>query len=234
MRKLTKREDNTMKNFIIIIIMLFMIPIVHAQDIDLSSTSAKVRIGDLDISLRKAPFMQGDWELTTAGAFGSMSRKTSSSAGSYKYSNESSSNYAFLSLMADYYIIDRLSIEPEISLLAVKDAKPGETILLNVSYTQPLGNSIVALFIRGGYGLGNASSIPIMPELPIQMTDGFKVNTINAGGGVKLLIAQGVALRIEVNYKYQTCTYDFGGGYPAKYDYTYSIIRCYFGLSALL
>lgn len=225
-----------MKNFIIVIIIpIFMISIVHAQDIEISAESVKARIGDVDISVKKAPFMQGDWELTTSGSFGSISSKISDSYGTYSYSEESTSNYSFISLMTGYYIVDRLSIEPEFSLLAMKDTKPGESILLNVSFTQPLGKSNVALFVRGGYGLGNATSIPLIPDVPIRVSDGLKVNTINAGGGVKLLIAQGVALRIEVNYRYQTYTEDYGPGpeyYSANYDY--SIFRFYFGLSALL
>jgi hypothetical protein len=226
--------EHTMKFFTILIIALCTFSSVCAQDIDLSSKSAKVRIGDVDISITKAPFMQGDWELSMTGTIGKTSSTTISTMDSYGYENKSSKMYGTLSLTAGYYIIDQLSVEPEINYFAYEGAPPGESVLLNLSYTYPIRHSIVALFIRGGYGLGNASSVLGIPDVIIHCSDNFDVKTFNAGAGVKLIIAQNVALRIEMNYRLQTYTQDYSGYSSYSVENKNSAVKLFVGISVLL
>jgi opacity protein-like surface antigen len=220
-----------MKTLIILIIALYTVSTVQAQDIDISSKSAKVRIGDVDISIQRAPFMQGDWELSMTGTIGKSTRSVSSPSPYGSWGNESSTTYGTLSLTAGYYIIDQLSIEPEINFLAYEGEPPGESVLLNLSYTYPIPHSIVAPFIRGGYGLGNATSFLGIPDLAIHSTDNFDIKTLNAGAGVKLIVAQNVALRIEINYRNQTYTLE---DISYSLDYKYSTVELFIGFSVLL
>jgi opacity protein-like surface antigen len=215
------------------VIALCTIPSIHAQDVDISSESAKLRIGDVDISVRRAPFMKGDWELSLSGAVGKYSSETSTSGGDWKYSDESSRFYATLSLTAGYFLIDRLSLEPEVNFFTYEGGPPAESIILNLSYTHPFEHSIIALFIRGGYGLGNGSSVFGISDIPVHSTDGFKVKTVNAGTGVKLLVAQNVALRIELNYQYQFYTQNYGNYSSFSTDNSNSTLRLCFGFSIL-
>ncbi|MGD0337957.1 MAG: outer membrane beta-barrel protein [Bacteroidota bacterium] len=224
-----------MKNFIIhTIISLSMISLVHAQDIEISSKSAKARIGDIDISVKKGPFMQGDWELTMSGALGQYTTKTTTSMNSWNYGNESKENFATISLTAGYYFIDWLSLEPEVNLFAYEGGQPGESVLLNLSFTYPLEHSIVAPFIRGGFGLGNAGFITGNLPFSSFVSDKFDVKTFNAGAGVKLLIAQSVALKIELNYRYQTYTENYTGCILYSVNNKNSMIRLFVGFSVLL
>jgi hypothetical protein len=223
-----------MKTLIILIVTLCTVSFVQAQDIDISSKSAKVRIGDVDISIKKAPFMQGDWELSMTGTIGKSTNTTTSTAASYSWGDESSKMYGTLSLTAGYYIIDQFSVEPEINYFAYEGAPPGESILLNLSYTYPLKHSIVALFIRGGYGLGNATSFLGIPDVIIRSSDNFDVKTYNAGAGVKLIIAQNVALRIEMNYRLQTYTQDYSGFTSYSFENKNSVMKLFVGFSVLL
>jgi hypothetical protein len=224
-----------MKTLIILIIALCTVSTVQAQDIDISSKSAKVRIGDVDISITKAPFMQGDWELSMMGSVGSTTSKESYISTNYTSTDEILTQYMFLSLTAGFFLLDRISIEPEISLLATGREKPAQSFLLNLSYTYPLANTNTAIFIRGGYGLGNGSSILMDSGIPIRQTDGLDIKIINAGAGVKFLIAQGAGLRIEVNYRQHTYSLDRDNG---STSYTIedkdSVVRCCFGFSVLL
>ena len=228
-------QGKTMKLFTFLTFVLFMASYVRAQDVDVSSKSATIRIGDIDISVKKAPFMQGDWELSMVGSVGSMTSKSSYTSAVYSSTGESSTQYVFLSATAGYYLADRISIEPELSLIATGDEKPAQSILLNLSYTYPLANTNIAIFIRGGYGLGNGTTILLESGIPLRQTDGLDINTINAGAGAKFLIAQGAALRLEVNYRQQTYSHDGGSGsYSYSIENKNSVIRCCLGFSVLL
>ncbi len=235
----TYRKGTAMKTCMIAVVLVCFFHFASAQDIDISSGSIKGRIGEVDISIKKLPFLQGSWELATSGTFGSLSTKQSynlSYPGNASTStSESTLQYAYISATAGYYLIDGLSIEPEFAILATEQTKPGQSALLNLSYTYLIKQTAVAPYIRAGYGLGNSASIVVVPELPAHSSSDFDVKTINVGAGVKFLVAQGAAIRIEVNYKRQNYTENFNyASISSSREYTYSSTRLWFGVSILL
>jgi hypothetical protein len=224
-----------MKVFSILIMALCTVPFVQAQDIDISSKSAKVRIGDVDISITRPPFMQGDWELSMTGSLGSV-KSENSYPNLYYPTVESSLQYVFLSFSTGYFLLDHFSIEPEISLLAIENSKPAQSILFNLSYTYQVGNSNTALFLRGGYGLGNGLTYQIGTVIQTRYSTDFDFKIINAGVGVKYLVAQGAALRIELNYRQQKYSEKRSDGPESSIttETKDSIIHLCFGFSVLL
>jgi hypothetical protein len=137
---------------------------------------------------------KGDVELSLAGSFGS----SSMSQGSYS----SDMKYAILSVSSGYYLIDGLSVEPEIDWLAMKDGFPGWLFLGNVSYTYPGIDERhrIAPFIRVGYGVSNSVQALTM-QLLARTSNKMDVGVFNVGGGLKLGLVERAFLRAEVYYR---------------------------------
>jgi hypothetical protein len=144
---------------------------------------------------------------------------------------------ATISVVPGYYLIDGLSIEAELGLLAVEKEDPAQFILGNVSYTYRLPDSRVALYGRIGYGVSNSVQLPVQPGIVSRVTNNFDVNVFNGGVGLKILVSQGAALRAELNYKRHSWTteyHSYYGGYSSKTDYTYSNTGLLLGFSILI
>jgi hypothetical protein len=180
-----------------------------------------------------AQFKQGDVELSFSGSLGSWNNSSSSSG--YNYSE--SRNMAIISVVPGYYIVDGLSLEAELGLLAEEKAKPAQYLLGNVSYTYLIPESRVALFGRVGYGASNSVQIPVQLGIVSRVTNNFDVGVFNAGAGVKILVSQGAALRAEVSYKSHSWTTQYPGyfgGSSYKTEYTYSNTGLLLGFSILI
>ncbi len=162
----------------------------------------------LFVSSMHAQYRKGDGELMLLGTAGSMSSTT-------KYTwddpgipgGESSSSrlYLFLAMTSAYYFINGLAAELELGLRAQKGSVPTQSAILHLAYTRRYGRSIVAWFVRGGYGVSNGSSVPIYDELN-RWSDGFDVGIVSVGAGLKIQPAGRALIRLEANYRMQMYT----------------------------
>jgi hypothetical protein len=119
---------------------------------------------------------------------------TSFSFSSYKFSGDTDSSSALsLPLRIGYYFWEGLEIEPE--LMAMKFSNDLAYHLSgNLSYNFRAGQ--VVPFILGGAGFGNGFSVGPL----VEGASGARAFLINAGAGVKILIGQSGAVRIEYRF----------------------------------
>ena len=117
-------------------------------------------------------------------------------SGSYQnYSSGSSSGStgAFLvSPRLGFYVVEGLEIEPELLFLISSGSDPVYILNGNVSYNF-ISEGKGVPFILIGYGLAN--TVPFF-NVPTTKTD-FRVDVLNAGGGVKAFLKEDIAVRIE-------------------------------------
>ncbi len=153
----------------------------------------------------QAQYKRGDGELMLLGTVGSVTSTTEltftdpSVAGS-----ESSSErlYMYLAATPAYYLINGLSAELELGVRALKGVRPAQSAVLHLSYTQSRRRSIVAWFVRGGYGVANGLAVPVYDNIS-RLTDGFDVGVVSLGAGLKIRPAGRGLIRIEANYRLQ-------------------------------
>lgn len=181
-----------------------------------------------------AQFQKGDVELSLSGSLG----KVSSSSSGFG-SNSSSESFLLLSVSPGYYFGRGFSIEPEVGLLAVEDEEPGVSLIGNIAYTHRIPESDVALFLCVGYGVSNALSFPVPGGIPFRMSNEFDITVFNVGGGLKYVIKDAVALRLELNYRNHSWMQEYSYyGYSGPTSYTlersYSHIGLLVGFSVLL
>ncbi len=184
-----------------------------------------------------AQFKKGDVELSFSGSIGSWSNHYSDTySGGGSYSSSDSRNYVFLAVSPGYYLADGLSVEPEFSLMAAEESKPIQYLLMNLSYTHLLPNSIVAPYARAGYGVANSVQMAGMTVLPIEASSKFDIGVFNAGAGVKVLLNRFVVLRTEINYKSHAWSdsQDYGYGISHKSESKLSFFGLQLGFSVLL
>jgi hypothetical protein len=149
-------------------------------------------------------YKQGDWEFGFSTNIGASNEKTKGSETysydydstqySYTYDNTHNGIYLNLGISTGYYIINGLSIEPEININVYSDNWSG-SILGNLCYTFNLPQQNFYPYLKLGYGL---SSEPTNSGGLFEKLD-FK--TINAGGGIKLMYSPGMEFRMEINYR---------------------------------
>jgi hypothetical protein len=177
----------------------------------------------------KNPFQGGDLELNfllDAGMF--------SKGGGF--ANQShSSTYFYFSVLPGFFLTEGLSIEPEINLLAVQDVRPGISIIPNISYTYLIPNERTAIYIKAGYGISNSLAFL---GIPMRYGD-MNIGIFNTGFGIKYLISNSAALRIEINYKRssyeeESLFYNLNGFYTTKSTETLENTKVLFGFSLLL
>jgi hypothetical protein len=151
---------------------------------------------------------KGDIELSVAGTFGSSNMSRSGSS--------SDTKFAVLSVSSGFYLIDGLSLEPEIGWIAMEDDFPGWLFLGNLSYTYPEIDQQhrIAPFIRIGYGVSNSYQL-LTTQLLIRTGNKLDVGVLNVGGGVKVGLVESAFLRAEVFYRQYNWTYN-----DSYYDYT--------------
>lgn len=149
-----------------------------------------------------AQFKQGDFELGFTGTAGWQN---------YSSANNISMKYASLSLLPGYYVIDGLSIEPEIGMTFIERIKPAFFFVGNLSYTFLLPPRMpIGVFARIGYGVANSSHIPG----EIFYSGGYldtKSNIFNLGVGAKFLLDPKVYIRSEIIYRNINTKYKWEG-----------------------
>ena len=145
-------------------------------------------------------YKNGDWEFGYSLSIGSGNKhKTGtnsfyfsydSSQYYYSYDQTVKDAYVPLGVSIGYYIINGLSIEPELSLLLSSDGV-SVSMLGNICYTFYISKKSIYPYIKLGYGLS---------ENP-NTSESLEFNTINASVGIKLTYRSGMAFRIEINYR---------------------------------
>jgi len=141
-------------------------------------------------------FKQGDFEISFSAGIGSNNMKNKSSFYSsespeyiYEYSEEEP--YIQLGVTAGFYIINNLSIEPELDIELTLD-NSSYLLIGNLSYTF-FNRSGIFTYIKAGYGRST-----------YQNFNSEDYNIINAGAGLKLRYTDTIALKFEVNYKHMS------------------------------
>ncbi len=220
-----------MKKMILYAVLLLFSPLLFAQDIDVSSKGATLNLGDARVMIRRAPFMQGDVEISALLNAGQQSEESSGLAG---YTSSSiSRNYMNFGISAGYYLADGFSIEPEVGIFVVESARPGFSGLMNASYTYRIGNSPVALFARAGFGAGTGTSIMGMNSLIVPVGGDETVSLYAFGGGVKFIVTPDVVLRGEVRFRHESYSRSYGFA-NMTVDYVQTNTVLFFGFSFLL
>ena len=99
-----------------------------------------------------------------------------------------------LPIRLGYYVFKGLEIEPEI-FYSIHDAEDdGFLILVNLSYNFTLAEKVIG-FVLGGGGFGNSSQY-----FTVVNDEGIIISAINFGIGLKLLVGNSAAIRIEYRY----------------------------------
>jgi hypothetical protein len=183
------------------------------------------------VALASAQFQKGASELSLSGSLGSYTAKSSSS----NFNTSESRNFFFLAVSPGYFVLDGLSVEPEIGMLAIEESEPAWLFLGNLSYTYAIAGSTIAPFIRAGYGVSNAVTASFAPNLLARVSDKLDVGVLSLGGGLKVRISDGAYLRTELNYRKLSWSTEYRGySYSSTTDHTYSSFGLLVGLSVLL
>jgi opacity protein-like surface antigen len=128
---------------------------------------------------------------------------------SYKFSGGTESEYVYnLPVRVGYYIWKGLEIEPEIMLTKFKGSDTGYLLSGNVAYNFKTTGSLQP-FVLAGIGFGNGFAIANLVEGD---TD-FNATVINFGGGLKFLVGNSAAIRVEYRYTHNHLT---ASGYEAE------------------
>lgn len=154
---------------------------------------------------------QGAWELSLSGNFGSVSgsSETSGSFGTSKSESEAE-GYLSLAIRPGFYIIDGLAVEPEILWTALEGVPPIFSLSGNLAYNFSIPQSHITPFVLIGYGTGNA--IPLFQRLFFKSSEELDISVLNIGAGLKIFVAEQIALRIEYRYQRYSQEETFGSG----------------------
>ena len=183
-------------------------------------------------SVASAQFKQGDFEMTLLGTVGSINETREYTSNDVEIDDyDESHSYGYVSFMPAYYLIDGLAAELEIGIRAMEGIRPMQAVILNLGYTHKLPGSALALFGRVGYGLSNATSIPVFLDMYDGRSDDFDVSIINLGAGAKILVSRSAFIRAELNYRIQS--YERGSDL-LTIDYAYSSMALQFGVGLVL
>ena len=191
----------------------------------------------LGITLAPAQFEKGNVELSLSGTGGGLGTTNTSEM---MPPATMSGIYVFLNTSIGYYFLDGLSIEPQYGLLAEENLPPAHSLILNLSYNKRIPNSNIALFVEGGYGISNSISFPLFNGVYKFTFDKWIAHIINAGTGVKYLVKNDIALKVELNYRSESFTYTdpYHNMFPAiptnSTNVTYSYFGVLFGFSIIL
>ncbi len=113
-----------------------------------------------------------------------------------------------LAFRPGFYVIEGLSVEPEVSWAGFRGQAPAMNMSGNLSYSYGMGYNVVVPFVLAGYGIGNG--FPFYQ--PIQKTGTYlsAINFFNAGGGLKIMVLGGRSL-VRIEYRYQAFKADLSG-----------------------
>ena len=201
-----------MKNLMFLIVLVFLVQLT------ISAQSAGTA------------FNQGSWELNFTGSLGSIESKTESSSIYFSGSHSESQTYFQLGIIPAYYVTEGLSIEPEISVLAIEKTEPSFLFLGNLAYTFKIESAHFFPFIRAGYGITNAFQFPVNGTLIQRISNSLDIGVLNLGAGMKMLLTESVLFRSEINYR--KFSYSENSDY-GNYSYDLSSIALVFGFSVL-
>lgn len=161
----------------------------------------------------------GAVELSLSGTLGSYSISYDNP---YYSSAGDSKTYFLLALRTGFFVTGNLEIEPEINLF-IQD-ETGVNIGANLSYNFFIPESNVHPFIMAGLGIGN--SVMVF-TLPAKSSEDFNVVHYNIGAGIKVMMTESIAARIEYRYR----KFNSDGDYA---DLTYNTHNLLFGFSVFL
>ncbi|MCZ7557703.1 MAG: hypothetical protein M5R41_14995 [Bacteroidia bacterium] len=184
-------------------------------------------------TLGHAQYRQGDGELILLGTVGSVTTTTELTFADPSVPGSTSSSerlYLYVAATPAYYLINGLSAELELGLRTLKGVRPAQSAVLHLSYTQSRRRSIVAWFLRGGYGVANGLAVPVYDNIS-RLTDGFDVGIISLGAGLKIRPAGRGLIRIEANYRIQM--YETGDALYTM-DHTVSSLALLLGVGFVL
>ena len=177
-------------------------------------------------------FKAGNVELGLSGCLGSMNTEST-------YNGRTTSQscvYLALGAMPLIYITDGLALEPEIGFFALSNYSPSIYIVGNIEYSHMIENSKFAIFVRTGYGISNSLVLTYLDK-PLKSTssDGLNISIVNLGAGFKYFISKNIALRGELNIKFQK----YSESYSSKYysytsDYNWRTISFLYGFAVML
>jgi opacity protein-like surface antigen len=181
-------------------------------------------------SLAHGQTHKGDCEISLSGYLGSMkqSYKYTSTYGNYEDEGEAES-YVVLSLRSGYYFTDMIEFEPEIFWTAQENLPPAFALNANMAFNFNLPNSKYTPFLLIGYGYANG--IPITQRLMGRMSDKLDISCLNLGAGLKVFLAEPLALRLE--YRYQSYNYETSESYFSG-EITYTFHTILVGFSFML
>lgn len=191
-------------------------------------------------------FKKGDFEFGFSANLGQSTTTTKENYNSYNYYDSTISEYEseyshgsiFLQIGANvgYYILDGLSIEPELDLRLLG----GEfyvSLLGNVCYSFYIPQKSIYPYVKLGYGLSGLNEYYYGESRGL--FESLDYRTINASAGLKLIYSSSTALRMEINYRNISGSNEYS--YPVYYSYsdsreseiTVTVISLSMGLSIL-
>jgi len=191
-----------------------------------------------DIS-RQQYFNKGDFEFTFSLNIGSSSINNKST---YRYTGSPVNNtessykelYFHLGAAAGYYIIDNLSVEPELDINLSFD-NSSFLVIGNLCYSFSKPASNVSPFVKIGYGWSEYKAEPYYYGGSFDYED-YKI--INTGGGLKIRYSGNMMLRMEINYRILSTSASFTSHEPdysssSKTDINISVISFSLGIIIL-
>lgn len=165
-------------------------------------------------------FRQFDWEVASSFAIG-LSKTTYESTSQNYYGNGSGDEqfYSEISLAIGFFILDGLSIEPELDYNFFSD-DASFSIIANIAYTLHIPKKSIYPFFKVGYGksgfTGNYYSS--YPENSEGLFGALDANVINASAGLKIIQSSSFAMLLELNYKYITFNQTVNTDYAEPYS----------------
>ena len=176
-----------MKKVIMTYIIIFITTSLDAQVINISD---------------RQKFRQFDWESAVSLSIGLSSTSfKNTSQNFYGNGNINGEFYFEISLLLGFFIIDGLSIEPEIDY----NFFSGDATLSmigNVSYTFNIPGKNIYPFIKIGYGISGYTAYGYnYYGVSDGLFESLDAKVINVGAGLKIVQSSSFAMRIELNYK---------------------------------
>jgi hypothetical protein len=210
-----------MKTILVALIIIFV-----------SSSNAQVK----NISERQY-FRQFDWEVSTSIALG-LSKTSIESTSQYMVNGGRDEEfYSDISLTLGYFLLDGLSLEPELDYhFFPNDAS--FSLIANLSYTLYIPQKSIYPFFKVGYGKSaySGSDYGYFEGESEHLLGSLNSKIINAAIGIKIIQSSSFAMKLELNYKYLTSHKNVNEYYvePYEFDTTTSVLSIKFGGSFLL
>ena len=171
-------------------------------------------------------YKQGDWEFRYSSNIGSIGIQTIDPT---YYNHTESGIYLNIGIATGFYIINGLSIEPELDINLCSEGL-SLSVLGNLCYTFYIPQKNIYPYVKLGYGVSND------PKNTDELFTKLDFKTINASAGVKFMYFRGMAFITEINYRNLSGSYTFYPGTPDAYttESKSSIISVLVGISILL